>query len=113
MWGHSLLPAQFTLSLAVLHMVGMSAFFPPSNPEREFGSLVNRRTRVPREVGASPVPLGRPLQTHLLPRASLPCSELDVACNQLIPTCRNTTTSQWGLLEAKLLILPTWGEDLE
>lgn len=32
---------------------------------------------------------------HLLPGAGLPCPELDVAGNQLIPTCRDTNSRQW------------------
>lgn len=106
------LPAQFTLSLAVPHKGEMICFFPLVSQKGSL-TLINRRTRKPREVGASPIPLGRPLQTHLLPCARLPCPELDVACNQLIPTCRNTTTSQWGELECGLLPLPTLGGDLE
>lgn len=35
-------------------------------------------------------------RAHLLPGAGLPCPELDVAGNQLVPTCGNTNSHQQG-----------------
>lgn len=58
---------------------------------------------------------GTRARAYLLPGAGLPCPELDVAGDQLIPTCRDTAASQWeGPRDPALTSahLPgTWGDD--
>lgn len=46
-------------------------------------------------VGTRPRDSCPSARAHLLPGAGLPCPELDVAGDQLIPTCADTNSHQW------------------